>query len=74
MIPTPITLNNSAKNHLYSNFSFKTLKTEYSVPAGSYVYFYSSVFAPVKFEQVIAHEWQKKNSKGNQIYKSFISK
>lgn len=55
-----------------SNFSFKSLKTEYSVPAGSYVYFYSSVFAPVKFEQTIIHEWQKKNNKGDWIKVSSV--
>lgn len=53
--------------HFDSNFSFKELKTVYSVPAGSYVYFYTSVFAPVRFEQTIVHEWQKKNSSGDWI-------
>jgi hypothetical protein len=56
-----------------SKFSFKNLKTEYSVPAGSYVYFYSSVFAPVKFEQIIMHEWQKKDSKGDWIKMSSVT-
>ncbi len=45
-------------------FSWTRLRTEYSIPAGAPVYFYSSVFAPVKFEQIVVHEWQKKSAKG----------
>lgn len=56
-----------------SKFSFKSLKTEYFVPTGSYVYFYSSVFAPVKFEQTIVHEWQKKNDKGDWVKMSSVT-
>lgn len=54
-------------------FSWRTLKKEYVVPAGSPVYFYSSVFAPVRFEQVIVHEWQRKNGKGDWVKVSSVS-
>jgi hypothetical protein len=54
-------------------FSWKTLKKEYVVPAGSPVYFYSSVFAPVRFEQIIVHEWQKKNTKGDWVRASSVT-
>lgn len=55
------------------DFSWRTLKKEYVVPAGSPVYFYSSVFAPVRFEQVIVHEWQRKNTKGDWVRVSSVS-
>ncbi len=54
-------------------FSWRTLKNEYVVSAGSPVYFYSSVFAPVRFEQVIVHEWQRKNRKGDWVKVSSVS-
>lgn len=55
-----------------SKFSFTQFKTQYSIPAGTPVYFYSSVFAPVKFNQKIVHEWQKKNSEGDWIKVSVV--
>lgn len=50
-----------------NRFSLKDLKQEYTVPANSSVYFYSSVYAPVKFKQKIVHNWQKKNIKGDWV-------
>lgn len=55
------------------HFSWRTLKNEYVVPPGSQVFFYSSVFAPVRFEQVIVHEWQKKNAKGDWVRVSSVT-
>jgi hypothetical protein len=54
-------------------FSWKTLKKEYIVEVGSPVFFYSSVFAPVRFEQVIVHEWQKKDAKGDWVTVSAVT-
>ncbi len=48
-----------------NKFSFLTLRREYTVTPGSPVYFYSSVFAPIKFQQRILHEWQKRNTQGD---------
>ncbi len=56
-----------------NHFSFKTLRQEYIVPAGSPVFFYSSVFAPVKFEQRIVHQWQKKNIQGDWTTVSIVA-
>lgn len=64
--------NNYSFAYFNSDFSFTKLKTEYSVSSGSPVYFYSSVYAPVKFRQNIVHEWQKKNTQGNWITVSTI--
>jgi hypothetical protein len=50
-----------------SSYSFLKFKKEYTVPLGSPVYFYSSVFAPVKFNQTILHEWQKKDANGKWV-------
>jgi hypothetical protein len=46
------------------HFSWRHFSMEYSIPAGSPVFFYSSVFAPVQFEQIVVHEWQRKSAKG----------
>jgi hypothetical protein len=46
-----------------NRFSFRNFKQEYFIPKGTPVYFYTSVYAPVKFNQKIVHEWQKKNTK-----------
>ncbi len=54
-------------------FSFRNFKKEYNVAPGSPVYFYSSVFAPIKFEQGILHEWQKRNTKGEWITVSSVA-
>jgi hypothetical protein len=48
-----------------NRFSIKDLKQEYIVPAGSPVYFFSSIYAPVKFKQKIVHEWQRENNNGD---------
>lgn len=53
-------------------FSLKTFKREYVISPGSPVYFYSSVFAPVRFEQKIVHEWQKKNGAGKWVVVSSV--
>lgn len=50
-----------------NRFSLKDLKQEYTIPGNSSVYFYSSVYAPVKFKQKIIHNWQKKNIKGEWV-------
>lgn len=50
-----------------NKFSFRNLKQEYVVPAGSPVYFYSSIYAPVQFKQKIIHEWQRKDVQNNWV-------
>ncbi len=50
-----------------NRFSFKYFKQEYFVPSNSPIYFYSSVYAPIKFKQKIVHVWQKKNIKGEWV-------
>jgi hypothetical protein len=56
-----------------NSFSLKSMKREYVVPSNSSVYFYSSVYAPVRFTQQIVHTWQKKNTKGDWITVSKIA-
>lgn len=59
---------NNYKFYNFKNrFSLKDLKQEYTVPINSSIYFYSSVYAPLKFEQKIVHNWQKKNKKGDWV-------
>lgn len=62
------TVTKQGSNYSFTNFehsfSFKKLKEEYVITKGSPVYFYSSIYAPVKFKPKIVHEWQKKNTKG----------
>lgn len=48
-----------------SSFSWRYLKRQYTVPSGSPVYFFSSIYAPIKFEQNVVHEWQRKNKEGD---------
>jgi hypothetical protein len=55
-----------------SKFSIRDFKKEYTVPANSPVYFYSAVYAPIKFQQKIVHEWQKKNQKGEWVTVSVV--
>lgn len=75
--PIPLALRDSGvyksvvkqgSTYLFSNFehsfSFRKIKREYVVEKGAPVYFYSSIYAPVKFKQKIVHQWQKKNTKG----------
>jgi len=50
--------------NLESQFSITSLKKVYKIRPGESVYFFSSVYAPVKFEQSLIHEWQKKNKAG----------
>jgi hypothetical protein len=50
-----------------NKFYFKNLKQEYYIPSGTPVYFYTSVYAPIKFNQKIVHEWQKKNTKNEWV-------
>ena len=50
-----------------NKFSLKSFKQEYVVPAGAPIYFYSSIYAPIKFNQKVAHKWQKKNNSGEWI-------
>jgi hypothetical protein len=63
--------------YIFSNFtnhfSFKSMKKEYIVPGNSPIYFYSSVYAPVRFTQQIVHTWQKKNAKGDWVTMSKIA-
>ncbi len=70
------TVKKESGNYLFSyfksNFSFIKMKKEYIVPNGSPIYFYSSIYAPVKFQQRIVHEWQRKNSKGDWVVISKI--
>jgi len=56
------TNDNYAFSSFESDFAWLSLKQEYDIPKGSSVSFYSSIYAPIKFEQFITHEWQKKNS------------
>lgn len=50
-----------------SSFSFKKFEREYQVKPGEPVYFFSAIYAPIKFQQRIVHEWQKKNSEGDWV-------
>lgn len=63
--------------YVFSNFehsfSFKNFKEEYVIEKGSPVYFFSSVYAPVKFEEKIIHQWQKRNIKGEWVIVSNIT-
>jgi len=66
-----------ANGYVFSNFenrfSLRSLKREYVVPAGTPVYFFSSVYAPVKFKQKIVHEWQRKDMQGDWIKVSSVA-
>lgn len=53
-------------------FSWRGLRNEYAT-AGAPVYFFSQVYAPVRFEQNIVHEWQKKDSRGNWVRVSSVA-
>jgi hypothetical protein len=60
-------------SYFNSSFSFTQFKREYQVVPGTPVYFYSSVFAPVRFTQSIVHEWQRKNTQGDWIAVSNVN-
>jgi hypothetical protein len=61
-----------ALSNFSNRFSLKDLKQEYTIPSGAPVYFFSSVYAPVKFKQKIVHEWKKKNTKGEWVVVSTV--
>lgn len=57
--------------YIFSNFkshlSLPSFEQEYYVSKKTPVYFYSAIYAPVKFKQTIVHQWQKKDSDGDWI-------
>ncbi len=59
-------------SNFQDRFSFRYLKPEYTVAPGQPVYFFSSVFAPVRFTQDIVHEWQKKNASDKWVVVSSV--
>lgn len=84
--PIPLALKDSGvyksvtktnSGYIFSNFpnrfSLWDLKQEYDIPSGSQVYFFSSVYAPIKFKEKIVHEWQKKNTKGEWVIVADVS-
>lgn len=54
-------------------FSLRDFKREYIISTNAPVYFYSAVYAPIKFEQKIVHEWQKKSQAGEWVTVSVIN-
>jgi hypothetical protein len=83
--PIPLALKDSGvyasvekkgSEYIFSNFdnrfSLRDFKRAYTAPSGAPIYFYSAVYAPIKFKEKIVHEWQKKNQKGDWVTVSVI--